>query len=416
MLIFLLFQACAVQKRRELNHFMDDWLHRDLLDRQFTGILLFNPASGDTLYRHNSQKYFTPASNTKLFTLYACLQLLPDRIPALRYLFLQDTLYIEGTGDPSQLHPYFRDSTVQKFISKYPLVALNSTNFQEEAQGPGWAWDDYDWYYSAERSALPLYGNVVEVYMGDSLEVAPEFFRDSVHLIRYPHNRLQGSNTFFFDPDGGDTLQIPVRTDSTLTRRLLEQATGKRILHAGKMPAGELQTLYSIPADSLYRRMIQESDNFLAEQLLLLVSGTRSDTLNSQRARDLVLDEYLKDLPQEPVWVDGSGLSRYNLFSPEDMVYLLNRMYREIPEQRLLSYFAAGGVSGTLREWYTGQEKPYVFAKTGSLSNNYCVSGYLRTRSGKLLIFSFMNNHFTMPVARLKEAMQNVFEYIRDTY
>jgi len=149
---------------------------------------------------------------------------------------------------------------------------------------------------------------------------------------------------------------------------------------------------------------------------LLLVSGTRSDTLNSQRARDLVLDEYLKDLPQEPVWVDGSGLSRYNLFSPEDMVYLLNRMYREIPEQRLLSYFAAGGVSGTLREWYTGQEKPYVFAKTGSLSNNYCVSGYLRTRSGKLLIFSFMNNHFTMPVARLKEAMQNVFEYIRDTY
>ena len=70
--------------------------------------------------------------------------------------------------------------------------------------------------------------------------------------------------------------------------------------------------------------MMQESDNFLAEQLLLLASSTLSDTLNTKTAIEYMLNNHLKDLKQQPRWVDGSGLSRYNLFSPEAIVYVLN--------------------------------------------------------------------------------------------
>jgi len=181
------------------------------------------------------------------------------------------------------------------------------------------------------------------------------------------NRRLRDANHFFYDPQGGDTILIPFKTDTSLTRKLLEQAAGIRISHTVRMP-GEIKTLYGQPTDSLYKQMMQESDNFLAEQLLLAVSGMLSDTINGSHAREHVLREILGGLPQPPVWADGSGLSRYNLFSPGDMVYVLTKLYHEIPEDRLLGFFAAGGISGTIRDWYGGDEGPYVFAKTGTLA------------------------------------------------
>ncbi len=416
LLILFMLQGCAVQRHRKLQRFLDTSISKAHFEQQFTGILVLDPVSGDTLYAHNSQKYFTPASNAKLFTLYAGLKLLPDSIPALRYISLNDTLYVQGTGDPSQLHPYFRDSTVLHFLKPYPQVALYSQNFTEPPWAPGWAWEDYDGPYAPERSALPLYGNVVEVFNQDGLQVSPGYFRDSVNALRYPSKRLQDANLFFADPGRQDTLLIPFKTDSTLTRQLLEQALGRPVSFAPRLPRGDRKTLYSLPADSLYQRMMQESDNFLAEQLLLAASSTLSDTLSSEKARAYVLGNFLKDLRQPPLWVDGSGLSRYNLFSPESLVYVLHRMYEEVPRERLFAIFPAGGVSGTLKEWYAGDREPYIFAKTGTLSNNLCLSGYLQTRSGNLLIFSFMNNHFRQPSLEIKEGMRRVFEWLRDTY
>jgi D-alanyl-D-alanine carboxypeptidase/D-alanyl-D-alanine-endopeptidase (penicillin-binding protein 4) len=182
------------------------------------------------------------------------------------------------------------------------------------------------------------------------------------------------------------------------------------------MPQGKKETLYGIDTDSLYVRLMHESDNFIAEQLLIMASGILTDTLNSENARNHILKNQLKDLPQHPRWVDGSGLSRYNLFTPQSMVYVLNLLYKEVPEERLLSIFPAGGVSGTVESWYGGIEEPYIFAKSGSLSNNYCLSGYLRTKKGKLLIFSFMNNHFRHSPSEVKERMQTIFEVIREGY
>ncbi|TNF75852.1 MAG: D-alanyl-D-alanine carboxypeptidase, partial [Bacteroidetes bacterium] len=72
---------------------------------------MVDAGQGDTLYRWNAGKYFTPASNMKLFTLYAGLKTLPDHIPALKYQVRSDTLLVLGTGDPSALHPVLMDSS-----------------------------------------------------------------------------------------------------------------------------------------------------------------------------------------------------------------------------------------------------------------------------------------------------------------
>ena len=384
-------------------------------DNQFTGLLVVNAQNNDTLLNFNGEKYFIPASNTKIFTLFAALEFLPDSIPALKYIKQNDTLYIEGTGDPTFLHPFFEHNNTVDFLKKFETIALYLNNFEDEKYGPGWAWEDYEYGFQAEKGALPLFGNVLSLHNSSKLYASPSYFMDSVFTIDSHINRDLEQNRFYFSESRKDSIEIPFRTSDVLTINLLEKATQKKVRLVNKMPDGIKKMRYSVPTDSVSKRMMHESDNFLAEQLLLGISSMRSDTLNSYKVRKHILENELADLKQVPRWVDGSGLSRYNLFSPESMVQVLSKLYKKYPRERLLNFFPAGG-EGTLKDWYPGNPEPYLFAKTGTVGNNHSISGYLITKSGKTLIFSFMNNHFRKPSSEVKKQMQHIFEEIRDTY
>ena len=80
------------------------------------------------LYNYNGDKYFTPASNTKIFTLFAGLTMLQDSIPAFKYAVNKDTITLQGTGDPTFLHNYFKDSTALKIIDNYAKVNVIINN------------------------------------------------------------------------------------------------------------------------------------------------------------------------------------------------------------------------------------------------------------------------------------------------
>jgi D-alanyl-D-alanine carboxypeptidase/D-alanyl-D-alanine-endopeptidase (penicillin-binding protein 4) len=205
-------------------------------------------------------------------------------------------------------------------------------------------------------------------------------------------------------------------TSNQTTKSILENFLSKKVGIDTAMPLGEKQTLYGSNADSLYVRMMHESDNFIAEQLLLVSAGVLTDTLNGKLTRNYILENELKNLKQEPRWVDGSGLSRYNLFTPQNMVSVLDQLYKMVPQERLFSIFPAGGLSGTLKNRFAGDEKPYIYAKSGSLSNNYCLSGYLVANSGKVLIFSFMNNHFRASTSEERNRLEQMLQTLRDTY
>ena len=161
---------------------------------------------------------------------------------------------------------------------------------------------------------------------------------------------------------------------------------------------------------------MQESDNFIAEQLLLLCANALFDTLEVSKTIKYAKDSLLSDLPDQANWVDGSGLSRYNMFTPRSIVYLLTDLYKKIPQERLFHIFPAGGKSGTISTRYNGVTKPYIYAKSGTLRNKHCLSGYLIAKSGKVLIFSFMHNNYPNGSADHKVEMDKVLKAIYLAY
>ena len=102
--IFLLINTTAdagkIRKRKIRKLFK----HSAIVNDHFTGFALYDIDSKKMIYELNSDKYFTPASNTKLFTFYTCLKMLGDSIPALKYVNRNDSLIFWGTGDPAFLH------------------------------------------------------------------------------------------------------------------------------------------------------------------------------------------------------------------------------------------------------------------------------------------------------------------------
>jgi len=399
-----------------------DWvkkhLESDFYKTQFTGFYLYDPETKEVLENYNGEKAFTPASNIKILSLYSALKTLPDSIPALKYERIGNDLYIEGLGDPTFLHPQFKSvNKVLDFLKKENgKIYLHWGKFEGSRMGLGWSWEDYEKHYSPERSECPLYGNMATIKKGKGGPSAfPATLADSVEYEESLFSRDFYENKFYVGSRNGASTQVPFVVKDELIRQMLADATGKEVELTSKPLSKNAKTLFSLPSDLVYKRMMEVSDNFLAEQILLMVSAQVTKSISTEKAIQHVSSKYLAGMPQKPVWVDGSGLSRYNLFSPQTMVFVLDKMYKEFPEDRLFNIFAIGGRTGTLKGNYGGKT-PYVYAKSGTLSNNYCLSGYLKTKSGKVLIFSLMNNHFQKENWQVRQETQKLLEFVRDNY
>jgi D-alanyl-D-alanine carboxypeptidase/D-alanyl-D-alanine-endopeptidase (penicillin-binding protein 4) len=400
--------------------------------RGFAGFMLYDPEARKTKISYHADRYFTPASNTKILTLFAGLQLLGDSVPALRYAQRGDSLLIMGTGDPSLLSDrVYTDNKVIGFLRSHPSeVFLVNAPARFRHFGPGWAWDDYGNSYSPERSAFPMYGNLVKVKKAEgarTLELKQPSFRKYIWLAdsvekeaRAIRDHATNNVSYHPSPDSSESeWEIPFRSTPMLVSSLLTDTLRRPVRFLPHAPAAKFQVLMGVPADSLYRVMMQDSDNFIAEQILIMASLSLGDTLDQRAAIQHVQKRFLFDLPDALAWVDGSGLSRYNQFTPRSVVRVWDKISALIPERkRLYSLLATGGVNGTVRSSYKPEagESPYIYGKTGSLRNNHCISGYLVAKSGRTYIFSLMNSNYATPNGELRKDMEQVLRAIRDRY
>ena len=439
-----------------LMQFTEDSLLRQpgLLPAQ-VGICLYDPAKAATLFDYQGDKYFMPASNTKLFSLYAGLKYLGDSLVGMRYWATDTAVFVLGSGDPTLLHPSYPDQPVIRFLqAAHRPVYVCDYNWQDQPFGRGWAWDDYNDDYMPERSAFPVYGNLIR-WIYDTTSASFYSIPDIDWPVRFsPDSSKQGfsvrrdvhNNAFEITEGKGRVREqdVPFITEGSASAALLLKDTvGKAVGLRGRLPQGGggtasgnagssmvsggstwsaghsglfpgFRVLHSRPVDSLFRPMMYNSDNFFAEQTLLMVSNELMGKMNDTRIIDTLLGGDLKGLPQRPIWVDGCGLSRNDLFTPRDFVWLLDTMQKSFGLARLKGILPTGG-TGTLASYYH-DDVGFIYAKTGSLSGVVALSGYLITKQNHLLLFSILINNYIGSGVTVRRQMEKWIHRVRDTY
>jgi D-alanyl-D-alanine carboxypeptidase/D-alanyl-D-alanine-endopeptidase (penicillin-binding protein 4) len=316
-------------------------------------------------------------------------------------------------------------------------IYIAHQNWQDEALGSGWSWNDYDQSYMAERSPMPVYGNVLEwaqevtdstkpplIYSTPEINWSVDFSDDSSRS--FDVKRDIGSNHYTLYQGREKkrvVVNIPFITNGVESAaELLKDALGKNIspskypvtYYSQRNPQNKARPFYSQATDSVLKPMMHRSDNFFAEQSLLMVSNERLGVMNDSKIIDTILKTDFKDLPQKPRWVDGSGLSRYNLFTAQDFVAILNKMKNEFGMERIKVVFPTGG-EGTISSYYRS-DSGYIYGKTGTLSGVVAFSGFIYTKKGKLLIFSTLVNNHQASATDVRRAVEKFLQGIRNRF
>lgn len=423
-MFFLMFTGCSSVKQLAIEKDASRLLNQsEVFSSQFTGFSLFDIEANQFVAGHNATLRFTPASNTKLLTMYAVLKSFDGYVPSVVYQTTDSSVIVSPLGDPTFLNRHFQSQAAFSFLKQAPKITIQWPVEDPTPFGSGWAWDDYIYDYQPQRSWWPVYGNTVSIIkVNNSLKITPSFFEDYVEVQNQTRpgelvDRELKFNVFtaYLESDTSDFERIiPFEYSKELLIKLLADTLNLEVSITSTTLINP-DTLFGYHVDSLLSKMLKPSDNFLAEQLLLMAAKEHGFYEVKPFIKQ-IKNTWLTNLT-DMVWVDGSGLSRYNLIAPVDQVRLLKKCYDEYGWDRMISLLPTGG-EGTLEELYLPgeEEAPFIYAKTGTLSNNHNLSGYLITKSGKRMIFSFMNNHYTRPSSEVKEAMQQFLLEVRDAY
>jgi D-alanyl-D-alanine carboxypeptidase/D-alanyl-D-alanine-endopeptidase (penicillin-binding protein 4) len=417
--ILILTAGCGVQKAQKT------LLASPSLKGAHVGIAIYNDTKSQWVGKYQSDHYFTPASNTKILATYLGLKFLGDSLPGWNVAENADTLFLTPLGDPSFLHPDFSYQPVIALIKqtkKQVIIRAINTSDHFEPFGDGWAWNDFAEDYQPERSRMPIYGNVVHFYQhkGNLAAIKPfYFFKEYVDLnTTYQKNwtRKRVGNVFYTTGEKNTAayFQVPFSQyfEPFLPVSLLNDTLQLIIpfVADNKGINREQKIIKTVPTDSLLKIMMRRSDNFFADQVLLMASEQLLGKMDDAALIDTVMKTDFSNLPQKMRWADGSGLSRYNLNTPENYVTILKSMQDQFGQARVTNIFETGG-EGTLSAYFKNFPGE-LHAKTGSLGGQIALSGFIFTQKQQKLYFSVLvSNHMSPTSAGVRRVVET---YLRE--
>lgn len=402
-----------------------------LFNSAHIGFVLKDQKTGKALVKHNSEKFFIPASNTKLFTTYAVLKCYPDSLPGWFINETADTLFLKPNGDPTFLNEAFLQQRVfQKIVSALKTVVIEKVPSNTFARlGSGWSWSSYQESYMPERLSMPIYGNVVRFKeQGNSITAYPAYFQDSisVKLItegkKISVSRAADHNAFTTNAAAANALVRPFtqKGDADIAYHLLADTLAKLnktilFVESQNRATNFWKPFYTQKTEEVLIPMMHKSDNFLAEQLLLMAGSKLTGKLADRSTIAVLQKEDFLGFSQPFIWVDGSGLSRNNSISPQVITELLHKLKADFGWEKISAVLQKGN-EGTVKGYYKGYENN-IWSKTGTLGGaSTTLSGYLITKNGNNYTFSFLvNNHHKSAVA-IRKAIEKCLLNIIENY
>ncbi|MFL6214655.1 MAG: D-alanyl-D-alanine carboxypeptidase/D-alanyl-D-alanine-endopeptidase [Blastocatellia bacterium] len=299
------------------------------------GVKVVSLDSGKTLFEHNPQKYFNPASNAKLYTAALALDRLGADYRIRTSLYstarpdvagtIRGDVTVYGRGDPTMAAglnggDYFKP--LEPLINQLASAGVrriegdligDESYFSTPAIGAGWEWDDLQEYYGAEVSALTLNDNALDLFVKPAdrvglpcrittgpatnwvtiinrTETAPK--EANPRIVVY---RPVGENIVYVSgrlPVGGRDYRgsVAVHNPAGLFVALLKEALARRgITVTGRTRTvdwkyrevtpfdptklTELGSVESLPLKDILRETLKPSQNLYAQLLLLQVGA-----------------------------------------------------------------------------------------------------------------------------------------------
>ena len=431
----------------ELATRLEGVLRDPALARALVGLRVEVAETGEVLFETQSEKRFTPASNTKIVTAAVALDALgpayswTTRLIAdgpLREGTIDGNLWIVGGGDPAVTREDVRhwvDLLEEAGVGRISGDLIGDDRvYPEPRWGDGWLWDDLFAGWGAGVSGLQLSPASVRAAIIPAERVDGTAYLElrehgpPLRVSSRVRTGAPGSETRLWwvpstlaapvelrgwIPLDGGPVPLDVAPDDP-TRYLLEvvraqlQDRGIRLDGQVRRPAdpeapgspGWTVSVGSEPLSAVLSEMMKESDNQMAEAILRTV-GRENLGRGTPEAGLEAVEGTLARWGIEPGayhLTDGSGLSRRNQITPAALVRILRAMWRHPQHAVFRGTLPVAGVDGTLRARMLGTPAMgNVRAKTGSLLSVRALSGYLTDGTGETLIFSLLVNGFDAP-------------------
>ncbi len=446
-LLFTPTQAIAYC-RAELTREIDAIAAQPTLKKARLGILL-ETQSGQVIYSRDADRYFIPASNVKLLTTAAALSSLGPNFIIRTSVYGQQqngrtTLHVVGRGDPT-----FSDDQLNNLASQLKTQGINSvsnllgndTHFAGPMVNPNWEWEDVQAGYGAPANSLIVNANELGLTLypqavGQPLRVEwddpalqrqwqvenfsrsvaagqPEYIDIGRDLSR-PILRVYGQLIAGAVPDTA-SVAVPNPADYFISRfRQILNRQGITVAQSGlttASPSGlELAAVTSPPLAEWMVQTNSNSKNIYAEAMLKSLAGRSAEdaTAAGIEAVETILQRAGVN-PDLYEIVDGSGLSRHNLATPQAFVDTLQAMAQSPHAAIYRNSLAAAGTSGTLRNRLGGIR---FVGKTGAVSHNASLSGYLTPASGQPLVLSIIINNLDQRGSVLRHNIDDIVRVV----
>ncbi len=410
--VLVLFLICSNLYPQISNKKINRWVSKnENLEGSIVSIAIKELKKNKKIYGINLNTNMTPASNVKILTVLGSISF-GDSIPLLKYKVSSsnDTLRISPTGYPLTAHPKYIDKDLEKFIKPYKHIFYHKPKIELMKYGPAWAWDDYNYYFQAERSEMPIYGNVIQVFKKSNgeIEIIPDNYKINLDFEQKEIIfREEVDNNYFINPSlikMGDTLYSPFITSRKNTISLLKDFLNTPVKFSDQ-ELSDYNTLNSSQVDKIYSAILKDSDNLISESLMANISLRLNDTISVDKGVELIQNRFNENVSNQIKLYDGSGLSRYNLITSKALILSLEKIYQLIGLERIKNIFP--------KNYILKNKEDFVWGKTGTLRNNHNYSGYIITNKNKLYVFSIMINHYPVELEKIKDAIADFLIYLK---
>ncbi|ABG58636.1 D-alanyl-D-alanine carboxypeptidase/D-alanyl-D-alanine endopeptidase [Cytophaga hutchinsonii] len=466
LLYILFFLTSLVQAQVSWNSQLKPILEDSLLKRAQVGISIRDITANTLVFEKNAQQAFTPASNLKIVTTAAALELLgSDYRFVTKVLYtgnieagnFSGTLYVKGSGDPTLGSDKMTAAGSYQTLVRNWVTALKNkgitaftgnlvidpTHFGYNAIPNDYTWGDIGNYYGAGSYGLNINENqnVIAIKPGTSLgsittilSITPK--DTSCVYVNHVKTGAAGSgdqsivysspyNPFVYiegTVPAGSTYNVKASISDPA--RLLGQLLTKEMAVQGIQWKGEMRVLTqddTIPDTTNWITLLEQrsprlkeiavytnlvSNNLYAECLLKEIAFNKTG-IGSTELGAAAVKKYLKKIGVDTsglVLRDGSGMSPFNSISPNQLTSLLAKQQANTV---FVGCLPTAGKEGTVAH-ICKESGGKIRVKSGTMNGTTCYSGYVTAASGKVYAVSLMVNKHEAKNRTIQRVLEKV--------